>query len=373
MRRRIGRRASGPRLIDLLPQWVTWLRARQLRPRGIKTYEKEARYVVMALGGARATAADLTWECLSVHLAELAERDVSAASIGKRIAVIRSFCAWLVKAGHLARNVGLDLDAPRRPKPMPRALSTDELRALWSLMQTPIEQIAPARRWGWQRNMRILALGLLAGMRMAEIAALEWRCVDLEGGAIQVFHGKGDKDRLIPIAPALYPFLLGVPPAERLGHHAVAGRRNGRCLSHKSIPHIFDRFVRTALPDVSCHRLRHSFATEALRGGADLRVIQELLGHESLETTAMYLRVDLTQKQAAIAKLPDFGGPIPQSAAAIDALRAAHAPAPHIREDVCLGCGAPIAIGRQGGRRFCTPSCGRRYRRALSRNERNDQ
>ncbi len=349
-------------LADLVPAWLSWLKIKNHRPRGVATYQKELGYVLAALG-AGATVADWTWEKLSLHLAELVERDISPASIGKRIAAARSFGSWMRKAGHLDRDPAQDLDRPRRAKSLPRPLTTTESRGLWSLMQTPIEQVAPGRRWPWQRNMRILALGLLAGMRLSEIAALTWRDCDLEAGIIRVVAGKGGKDRTIPIAAQLRPFLEAVPEYERRPRHAVAGRRDGRCLSHKSVCHTMDRFVRLALPDVSMHRLRHSFASSLYSAGADLFVLQDLLGHEDPNTTRIYVRVDAARLAAAVEKLPDFGAD--GAPASIEALRGRftqeHAPGEAI---ICAGCGASVPQ-RKTRQLYCSVRCGQRHRRAL--------
>lgn len=358
-----------PRLLDLVPSWVSWLKVKNHRPRGILTYRKEILYIVTALGGDVATVAELTWERLSLHLAELVERDVGPATINKRIAVARSFCSWLCKAGHMTSNPAMELDRPRRASPLPRALSSAELRGVRDLLTTPIETIAKWRRWKWQRDMRILALGLLAGMRLSEIASLRWKSIDLEAGLIQVLHGKGDKDRMIPFNAQLSTILQTVPPEQRKRDMAVAGARNGRCLSYKSISHTFDRFVRLALPDVSCHRLRHTFASSLYNAGADLFAIQELLGHSSPETTRMYVRVGTAHTRRAIDLLPDFGAS-DTAEGALEQLRAHYAPPPMPPTPAafCAQCGEPLSIARNcPSKKFCTVACGVRFRRAAAK------
>jgi site-specific recombinase XerC len=359
---------SALRLLDLLPQWVTYLKTKGRRPRGIVTYEKEARYLIAALGGPTATVADLTWEKLALHQANLAERGLSAASLNKRICVARSLCAWLVKTKQLDHNFALELESPKRPKALPRPLSTAEAHGLWSLMTTPIESIRPARRWTWARDIRAVALCLLGGLRLAEMAALQWKHIDLDAGIIHVIAGKGGKDRTLPIALQLRPFLEAVPLSARKAAHAVAGRRDGRCLSHKAVPHIMDRFIRKALPDVHFHRLRHNFASALYNAGADLFAIQELLGHESPETTRMYVRCSTEHTRRAVALLPDIGSDLAPSGA-VAALRAQFAPpAPMptrpIVPGVCPQCDAPFPQPKHGPTKvFCSLPCGVRYRR----------
>jgi integrase len=145
---------------------------------------------------------------------------------------------------------------------------------------------------------------LYAGLGISEAAALRWQDVDLEAGTLWVRDGKCGKDRSLPLHAVLLDELALVPVHERQSDHAVVGNRDGSFRTGKGLDHLFRRWLPRLGISISAHRLRHSFATELLRHKADLLVIRDLLGHESLETTQIYLTADTAQKQAAVDLLP---------------------------------------------------------------------
>jgi site-specific recombinase XerD len=144
---------------------------------------------------------------------------------------------------------------------------------------------------------------LYGGLRLAEAAALCWDDLDLDEGYLIVREGKGGEDRSVPLHKKLRAELDTVSEEEQNG--AVAGRQDGCTLSCRSIEHIFDRWLPALGVNISAHQLRHSFATYMLHEGADLRTIQELLGHKDLATTERYLMVDMGLKRQAVDVLPD--------------------------------------------------------------------
>jgi site-specific recombinase XerD len=143
---------------------------------------------------------------------------------------------------------------------------------------------------------------LFSGLRLSEAAALRWCDVDLEVRELMVVDGKGGKDRVVPLHPALVEELCQVRSPKP--SWAVLGQRDGKPLTHKSLAHIFERWLADLGIRITAHRLRHSFATEMLRHGADIRAIQDLMGHTSLETTQRYLALHNEQLRGAIEKLP---------------------------------------------------------------------
>lgn len=145
-------------------------------------------------------------------------------------------------------------------------------------------------------------LMLYAGLRLSETAALDWNEVDLHQRLILVRSGKGDKDRSLPIHSTLLDELTQVPARERQG--AVAGKPNGANLNYKSMAHIFERWLSSLGVRITAHQLRHSFANQMLHNGADLRHIQELLGHKSLDTTQVYLMLSPEHLRNAVAGIP---------------------------------------------------------------------
>jgi site-specific recombinase XerD len=159
-------------------------------------------------------------------------------------------------------------------------------------------------QWYWQRNRRAIFLMLYAGLRISEACSLSWREIDLEQGSLMVRDGKNGKDRIVPINATLFQELQKVPVHERKNIFAVAGKRDGTGMKRKGMTHIFDRWLKDMGVDLTAHQLRHSFATQLMEAGVNLREIQELMGHESLETTQRYLMVSSERLRRAVDSLP---------------------------------------------------------------------
>jgi integrase len=161
--------------------------------------------------------------------------------------------------------------------------------------------------WYWQRNRRAIFLMLFAGLRLAEAAALKWKDVELQGTVphLIVREGKGGNDRVVPLHKRLMRELLLVPSDERCSENAVAGKQDGYNLSYRSIEHVCDRWLVKLEIKVSAHQFRHTFATQMLHNGANLRAIQVAMGHKNLSTTERYLMLDLTETQKAIDVIPE--------------------------------------------------------------------
>lgn len=221
------------------------------------------------------------------------------ASTARKLAALRTFFRWLVMEGALAHSPFAGLRPPRRSKPLPTLLSEDEVTRL---LRAPYEALAaetsadPFRRYTLLRDAALFETLYSTGARVAEIAALTNERLDLARGGC-VVRGKGDKERLC---------LLGQPAMEALGamraqarllwagtdapERAVFLNREGEGLTTRSIERFMKRWLAAAglSADLSPHKLRHSFATHLLTHGADLRAVQELLGHASPATTQVY-------------------------------------------------------------------------------------
>jgi site-specific recombinase XerD len=286
-------------LYTLLEQYEKSLQCRKRRPRGIERYKHSLRRFFRHLGD-NAELHHITAETIEQYQQSLSH--LSASTIINALCCIRSFCRWSIRAGLRPDDPTLFIEFPRKRRSVPRALRTDDLRQLMTSMVEPPD-LSQAAAWRWRRNRRAAHLMLFAGLRLAEAAALAWSDVDMEAGYLIVREGKGGDDRVVPLHRALVGELEQVPPGNRNG--AVAGNQDGSHLTHRSVENIYRRWMhqRLELP-YTAHQLRHSFATQMLHNGGDLRTIQELLGHESLSTTERYLMVDTALKERCVNAMP---------------------------------------------------------------------
>lgn len=223
-------------------------------------------------------------------------------SLARKLSALRSLHRFLVKERLAPSNPARGLSAPRRPRKLPEALPEEEVAAL-------VEAPAAARPLE-RRDRAFLELLYASGLRVAELTGLDVGSLDLEEGAVRVL-GKRRKERIVPVGkPAREalarwlaegrPALVGGPDGSRGGEALFLNYRGGR-LGPRSVARRLSRWVLAAgLPrHVHPHVLRHSFATHLLSNGADLRGIQELLGHASLSTTQRYTHLDWKRLAAA--------------------------------------------------------------------------
>lgn len=236
-----------------------------------------------------------TWQAidrdrLRAYLAQRHPR-ASAATLMRKLAAMRSFFRWLAEVGIVQQNPAALLATPKQRRRLPRALPVDDVVAL---IESPDDDALLG-----VRDKAILETLYGAGLRVSELTGLDLEDVDLVARTVRVL-GKGGKERMVPIgrkaARALEAWLarrheLRPHPGER----ALFLGRGGTRLSPRSVARRLDRQVRLVAlrHNVSPHALRHSFATHLLGGGADLRAIQELLGHRSLSTTQRYTHVSV--------------------------------------------------------------------------------
>lgn len=213
-------------------------------------------------------------------------------SVGRKLAAIRTFFKLLVREGVTTGNPASGIRAPKPGRPLPRALSVDELDRFF------------ARNGRMSvRDRAIFELLYSSGLRVGELTALKVEDLDLDNGWARVI-GKGNKERYVPVGSKACQ-AVGEYLPQRAAHELKAGsvssRRSlflnsrGGPLSSRSVRRILKHYLDAAglARDVSPHAFRHSFATHMLQGGADLRSIQEMLGHAGLSTTQRYTNVDL--------------------------------------------------------------------------------
>ncbi|HML77753.1 tyrosine recombinase XerC [Geobacter sulfurreducens] len=237
--------------------------------------------------GAGASAAAITHLLVRRWLAQL-HQSHARSSIGRKLAAVRAFFTYLVRTGALPRNPAELVSAPKREKKVPFHLNIDEVTAL---VESPRQPDVLSLR-----DRAILETLYSCGVRVSELTGLNVGGIDLADGTVRVL-GKGGKERVVPIGSharlALSSYLAArnhPPPEVPLFTNARGGR-----LTSRSVRRVVDKHILkvAAMRKISPHTLRHTFATHLLEGGADLRAIQELLGHASLSTTQKYTHVGI--------------------------------------------------------------------------------
>lgn len=292
---------SAAGILGTLDSFGAALAGRKIRVRTIETYTKVVTRFAGWLGD-ESTLAEISADSIGRY--QIARGALAAATIAKDLSGIRAYCRWAIRAKLRSDDPTLELEWPRRIEPIPRALKLREMRLLDQVLDMPLPLLDTKARFVIARSKRAILLMWYAGLRVSEVPALDWRDVDLDAGELTVRDGKGGKDRGVAIHRRLLANLAETPEDKQKG--AVCGHRNGRPISYKSMPHIFGpRYLGSYGLDISAHQLRHSFAVNLLRAGADIRQIQVQMGHASLETTQRYLALDFDDKRRAIDKLPD--------------------------------------------------------------------
>lgn len=237
-------------------------------------------------------------------LEHLGEQSYSAATMARKIATLRSFYKWAERRGLSDSNPMTLIRTPRQSKRLPKAITVDQVERLLSAPdQTEVLGV---------RDRAMLETLYSTGIRVSELVGLELDDVDLAGEAVKV-KGKGKKERIVPLgshamgAIARYVEMLRADPrfstawAEGRPHRPLFVNKHGGRLSSRSVRRKLDKYLKQVGldPSISPHTLRHSFATHLLDNGADLRSVQELLGHQSLSTTQVYTHLTTQRMHAA--------------------------------------------------------------------------
>ncbi|MBM4328593.1 MAG: tyrosine recombinase XerC [Deltaproteobacteria bacterium] len=217
---------------------------------------------------------------------------IKKVTMGRKLAAVRTFFRFLRRERLVSSNPAEGIRAPKREKPAPRALSVDEMHRFF------VRNPAMAKR-----DLAIFELLYSSGLRVGELTGLKIQDLDLKNGWVRVV-GKGSKERYVPVGSKAIKAIEEYLPVRDLlltqkrpwtDSEALFVNRRGGPLSSRTVRRILKAYLDAAglTRDASPHTFRHSFATHLLVGGADLRSIQELLGHASLSTTQRYTRVDL--------------------------------------------------------------------------------
>ncbi len=284
-------------MYPFLDNFIIYLRVeKNASPRTIDSYQTDIWQFLDFLAGEFKTPAEqirpARVDRLAVrkHLALLQRRGLKRTSIARKMASLRAFFRYLVREEIMPVNPLVEVSTPKLAKRLPAVLSQD---GAWALVQAP-DRSTPAGC----RDRAILEVLYASGIRVSELVGLDCGDVDLSLGYARVM-GKGSRERIVPVGSyavkAVELYLAAGRPAlakEGSGKPLFLNKTGGR-LSVRSIRNIVGKYVQqlSIQHRVSPHTLRHSFATHLLDGGADLRSVQELLGHVKMSTTQIYTHV----------------------------------------------------------------------------------
>ncbi|MGO1983211.1 MAG: tyrosine recombinase XerC [Brachybacterium alimentarium] len=271
----------------------------------VRAYSREAANLLAHLREVeRIPVEELDVAALRSWLAARSETGAGASTLARSAAAARTFTTWLASTGRIPHDVGGRLRAPRRGRHLPAVLSGEQAAQLLdgTPSQGPAPELDPVQRAVLLRDSAVLELLYSSGLRVSELVALDLHGIDRAQSTVRV-RGKGDKERIVPVG---VPALEAIERWEQEGRPVLAasgttaagaralflGVRGGR-LGDRAVRTLLDKHAAEAgiAKHISPHTLRHSAATHLVEGGADLRSIQDFLGHSSLATTQIYTHV----------------------------------------------------------------------------------
>lgn len=278
----------------LVADYISYLRIeRAMSPNTVSSYSSDVEKFFLAVGKAPSA---VTTDDLRDYVSS--RRDLSKRSLARTLSSLRSFFDYLVMEGERKDNPCDAVDLPKLGRYLPSVLSVGEVEAILDSVDLT--------SWQGRRNRAILEVLYGCGLRVSEAVCLRISCLFLDEGFVRVV-GKGDKERLVPIGEAAVDAVrdyLGQRPSAAVSEYddILFLSRLGKPLSRVSMFNIVKRQAILAgiHKEISPHTFRHSFATHLIENGADLRVVQEMLGHENILTTEIYTHVDRSTWQAAV-------------------------------------------------------------------------
>ena len=267
---------------------------RQMSPHTVASYRTEVRDFFDAAG---VSPADASGQDVLDYLSARSEA-VSKRTQAHILSSLRSFFDWMILEGERKDNPCDSVEAPKLGRYLPAVLSEEEVQAILDSVDL--------RTWGGLRDRAILEVLYGCGLRVSEAVSLRISDIYFEEGFVRII-GKGDKQRIVPLgepaSDAIRAYLEArIAPADVISEDVLFLNRFGRPLSRISL---FNMIKAQALAagirkEISPHTFRHSFATHLVEHGADLRAVQEMLGHESILTTEIYMHIDTSTWQAAV-------------------------------------------------------------------------
>lgn len=272
---------------------------RRASPHTVRAYRNDLRDFVSFLGRLERAVSDVDHATLRTYLANLSTRGLSRTSIRRRASVVRRFYRFLEREGEVTGNPAELLTLPKGSTRLPKVLKRAEVGRMLDAATTRTEVDEPSPE-SW-RDLALVELLYDAGLRAGEACALATDDLDMREGWVRVEQGKGGRDRVVPMADAAIHAIRAY--LER-GRDALAARSEqrsdalflnarGRRMTTRDVRRVVGRLGGASLDGrpVWPHLLRHSFATHLLEGGADLRSVQELLGHVDVGSTQVYTHV----------------------------------------------------------------------------------
>lgn len=293
---------------ELIQRYLNYLQyERNASPHTIRNYRSDLMQFrdYLARGQAQATLDIKSIDALRIRgfLAHLFEKEKKKTSIARKLAAVRAFYKFLSREHVLAENPAATVSTPKLDKTLPRIMTEEEMNAF-------LDRVAEATKDGvpmLRRDRAILELLYASGLRVSELVGLDLRSVNF-GDCMVLVRGKGRKERIVPFGSKAKQALSDyLPLRERIlqerkksGQSALFLNTRGDRLTTRSVDRLVKKYVRSFGPPqsgmkVSAHSLRHAFASHLLTEGADLRSIQEMLGHKSLSTTQKYTQVSIKQ------------------------------------------------------------------------------
>ena len=224
---------------------------------------------------------DVDYLFVRKYLAQLKERNLSARTVGRKLSSLRSFFRFLIKEGYIKVNPVDAITSPKQEKTLPKFLTEEDVVRL---IEAPDRETLKGLR-----DHAILETLYSTGMRISELVSLTEEAVDFIGATVRVL-GKGKKERVVPIGERALRAIRNYLAKRKVASHFIFLNKNKKPLSARGFRKEMDKYIRliSLKEHISPHTLRHSFATHLLNRGADLRSVQELLGHANLSTTQIY-------------------------------------------------------------------------------------
>jgi len=291
---------------ELIERYVQYLRyERNASPHTVRNYQSDLRqfrdFLAQGQPGAEVSLKSIDALRIRGFLAFLFEKERKKTSIARKLAAVRAFFKFLSRERAWAENPAAAVSTPKLARTLPRIMSEEEMNGFLDR----VGQAAESGDAALVRDRAILELLYASGLRVSELTGLDLRQVNFGDGIVLV-RGKGDKERIVPFGSKARAALTAyLPVREKILHENRAtaaatalflNARGGR-LTPRSVDRLLKKHVRQFGPNVkvSPHSLRHAFASHLLAEGADLRAIQEMLGHKSLATTQKYTQVSIKQ------------------------------------------------------------------------------